>query len=90
MGWINSNQISNDIYIKIKNLNEGQYSEPLKRGNTLTFLKLNKKKISKVKKELDIDKIRKNLENNKKNELLNLYSNSHLSKIKNITLIEFL
>ena len=90
LGWINSNQISNDIYIKIKNLNEGQYSEPLKRGNTLTFLKLNKKKISKVKQELDIDKIRKNLENNKKNELLNLYSNSHLSKIKNITLIEFL
>ena len=27
---------------------------------------------------------------NKKNELLNLYSSSHLSKIKNITLIEFL
>ncbi len=90
LGWINSNQISNDIYIQIKNLKEGQFSEPLKRGNTLTFIKLNKKKISKVKKELDIDKMRKNLENNKKNELLNLYSNSHLSKIKNITLIEFL
>ena len=90
LGWINSNQLASDIYNNIKDLQEGQFSKPLKRGNTITFLKLNKKKISNIEKDLNIDKLKLNLENSKKNELLNLYSNSHLSKIKNITLIEFL
>tara|TARA_B100000902_G_scaffold214878_1_gene204326 strand:- start:11319 stop:12266 length:948 start_codon:yes stop_codon:yes gene_type:complete len=90
LGWISSNQISNEIFDKIKNLQEGEISQPLKKGNTITFLKLNKKRISKKQKDLDINVIKKNLENSKKNELLNLYSDSHLSKIKNITLIEFL
>ena len=48
------------------------------------------KKILKTQQNLDIDKLKIELENQKKNELLNLYSNSHLSKIKNLTLIEFL
>ena len=90
LGWINSNQLTTDIYNNIKDLQEGQFSKPLKKGNTITFLKLNKKKISNIKKDVNIDKLKINLENSKKNELLNLYSNSHLSKIKNITLIEFL
>ena len=41
-------------------------------------------------KEINTESIRLSLENKMKNDLLNLYSKSHLSKIKNITFIEFL
>jgi len=39
--------------------------------------------------ELDESKIKNELIKRKKNELFNLYSNSHLSKIKNNALIEY-
>ena len=35
-----------------------------------------------------MDELRKKIVNNKKNELLSLYSNNYLSKIKNNALIE--
>ena len=90
LGWIKSNQLSRETFNIVKNLKVGEVSKPLKKGNTLTFLKMNEKKVSKSNEISDIQRLRKNLEDIKKNELLNLYSNSHLSKIKNITLIEFL
>ncbi len=90
LGWIKSSQLSRETFDIVKNLQKGEVSKPLKKGNTLTFLKMNEKKISKSNDVTDIKRLRQNLENNKKNELLSLYSNSHLSKIKNITLIEFL
>ena len=62
----------------------------MKKGNTLTFLKMNEKKVSESKVNSNIKILKQNLEKNKRNELLNLYSSSHLSKIKNTTLIEFL
>ena len=40
-------------------------------------------------KNINIDDLKKNLINNKKNELFNLYSRSHLSKLKNTSLIEY-
>ena len=49
-----------------------------------------RKRSIKLNNEIDTDNLRPAIENKMKNELLNLYSNSHLSKIKNITLIEFL
>ena len=39
--------------------------------------------------KLDFEKIKKNIENKRKNDLFNLYSESHLSKIKNNSYIEF-
>tara|TARA_B100000963_G_scaffold240500_1_gene210413 strand:- start:9197 stop:10147 length:951 start_codon:yes stop_codon:yes gene_type:complete len=90
LGWIKSSQLSRETFNIVKNLKAGEVSKPLKRGNTLTFLRMNEKKVSKSNEISDVQNLRKNLENSKKNELLSLYSNSHLSKIKNITLIEFL
>ena len=51
---------------------------------------MNEKKVSESKVNSNIKILKQNLEKNKRNELLNLYSSSHLSKIKNTTLIEFL
>ena len=39
--------------------------------------------------EIDKNEIKNRLIKQKKNELFNLYSNSHLSKLKNNTLIEY-
>ena len=89
LGWISLNQLSPEIAEILQSLNNGQVSPPIKKANTLTLLKLIEKRNSVIEKELDINRLRSSLENNKKNELLNLYSNSHLSKIRNTTLIEF-
>ncbi len=89
LGWINLEQLSPEISKIIKNLQVGEVSPPIKKANVITFLQLIKKRNSPIQNVLNKDKLKIALENNKKNELLNLYSNSHLSKIKNTTLIEF-
>ena len=90
IGWINSNLLSSNYSNVVKNLQIGQVSQPIKKGNTITFLKLNDRKEFEKTQNIDLEQLKVSIENNKKNELLNLYSSSHLSKIKNITLIEFL
>ena len=90
IGWINSNLLSSIYSNVVKNLQIGQVSQPIKKGNTITFLKLNDRKEFEKPQNIDLEQLKVSIENNKKNELLNLYSSSHLSKIKNITLIEFL
>ena len=54
---------------------------------SILFLKLNDKKESKTK-SLDKKEIKKQIISSKKNELFNLYSNSHLSKLKNNIYLE--
>ncbi len=88
IGWVNSKSMSKPIYDVMKNLKVGEVSRPIKRQNSVLFLKLREKKISKPD-NLDIEKLKKDLINQKKNELFNLYSRSHLSKLKNSSLIEY-
>ena len=66
----------------------GDVSEPLKRQNSIIFLKLNDFRKSNIA-NLDVTEIKKGLINKKKSELFNLYSKSHLSKLKNTSLIEY-
>lgn len=88
LGWLNEKSFSNEIYKIIKNMRIGDVSEPLKRQNSIIFLKLNDFKKSNTDK-LDVTQIKKDLINKKKSELFNLYSKSHLSKLKNTSLIEY-
>ena len=88
IGWINSKSLSKDVYSQLAKLSIGEITEPIKRQNSILFLKIDDKKISKVK-DIDKNKIRDNLISQKKNELFNLYSRSHLSKLKNTSLIEY-
>ena len=82
LGWINSKSLSNRILKILDKMELGDVSEPITQTNTILFIKLENKK------KLDLDKvnfeeIRKKIMLQKKNELLDLYSNSHLSKIRN-------
>lgn len=88
LGFINEKSLSKEIYEILQDLNEGDISEPLVSLNKVLFLKINK--INDTKNEnLDLNELRKKLVNKKKNDLFNLYSKSHLSKIKNNSYIQF-
>ena len=88
LGWVNYNGLSKDIAQIIKDMKINDISKPINNLNNILFLKLTNKKIVEIKNE-DISEIRKKLIGNKKNELFNLYSNSHLSKLKNNATIEY-
>ena len=66
----------------------GEVSQPIKTQNSILFLKLNEIKNSKTE-DINIPELKKKLIDRKKNELFNLYSKSHLSKLKNTSLIEY-
>ena len=66
----------------------GEVSKPIKGQNNVIFLKLNNKR-TKSSKNLDLTKLKNNLIKSKKSELFNLYSRSHLSKLKSTNLIEY-
>ena len=81
--------MSKEIYNIIKDLKIGETSEPIKKQNSIIFLKLNDKRVSKVE-DLDVNELKKTIINQKTNELFRLYSISYLSKLKNTVLIEYL
>ena len=88
LGWLNENSLSNKIFNIISKLKKGQVSEPIISTNSIMFLKLNFVRIKKAG-ELNTEEIKNDIIKQKKNELFSLYSNSHLSKIKNNLKVEY-
>tara|TARA_B100000575_G_scaffold263140_1_gene238048 strand:- start:216 stop:1136 length:921 start_codon:yes stop_codon:yes gene_type:complete len=88
LGWINSKSLSPEIFNMLDKMKIGEITQPIKRQNTLILLKLTDKRLSK-KEDLKINKLRNQILNKKKNEQFNLYSKSHLLKLKNNSLIEY-
>ena len=88
LGWLNAKSLNKKIFNLVTNIKVGEVTEPLITSNSALFLKLNDKKISKVE-NVNIDELKINLINRKKNEMFNLYSRSLLSKLKNNSLIEY-
>ena len=66
----------------------GEVSQPIKNMNTLLFLKITDRKTTKID-NINLEELKKKIVDQKKNELFNLYSRSHLSKLKNNSLIEY-
>ena len=88
LGWINSKSLSDEIYSAIKNLKIGEVTEPITTQEGFLFLKLTDKKISKSN-DMNRAELKKNLINQRKNKLFDLYSSSHLSKLKNTSFIQY-
>ena len=88
LGWISSKSLSQEIFEILKKLNTGQISRPIKRQNSILFLKLDDVRTSKVE-NINIEDLKKKMIDQKKNEMFNLYSKSHLSKLRNSVLIEY-
>lgn len=88
IGVVNQQSLSEEIYNELKNLNEGDISNPIIQNDKVIFLKINK--ISNIQNQnFDIEKIKNSLINKKRNNLFDLYSKSYLSKLKNNSYIEF-
>ena len=74
-----------NLNLRIKNLKE--VTAPIIQANSILFYKLlNSKKINSN--NIDIETLKKRILNQEKNEILNLYSNNYLSKVKNTILIQ--
>ena len=87
MGWISSKSVSDKILLILNKMKVGDISSPIIQTNNATILKLIDVKNTSIN-NADLDKLRQQIINTKKNELLNLYSNSHLSKVKNSAFVE--
>ena len=87
MGWINTKALSKNIETIVKKLKINQISEPIIETNSILFLKLNNKRS--LNNQIDVKKIKSDLIQQKQNEMFNLYSRSHLSKLKNNSFIEY-
>jgi len=88
LGWVNSNSLSKEIYNILNKMKPGQITKPINRQNSILILKLNDVRVSKTE-NINIPELKERLLSQKKNELFNLYSKSHLSKLKNNSLIEY-
>ena len=88
LGWVNAKYLSKNIYEILKNMKIGEVSNPIIKPDSILFLKLNNKRVSKPE-SINKEELKKNLINQKKNELFNLYSRSYLSKLKNTSYIEY-
>ncbi len=88
IGWVNSESLNSKVSKVLKSLKIGEVSTPIKTLNSYIFFKLVDKRVSKID-EINSEEFKKRLIDQKKNELFNLYSRSHLSKLKNNSLIEY-
>tara|TARA_Y100000816_G_scaffold277786_1_gene248307 strand:+ start:25 stop:948 length:924 start_codon:yes stop_codon:yes gene_type:complete len=88
LGWINAKILSNQMLSIVENLNLNEVSKPIKRLNKLLILMVKDKRKFNIDNK-NLDEVRNKLINQKANELFKLYSNNHLSKIKNSAFIRF-
>jgi len=87
IGWINSKSLSEKILSILNKMKIGEISEPIIQIDTAIILKLlDKKKINID--NANLKKLREKIIKNKQTQLLSLYSNNYLSKIRNNSLIE--
>ena len=59
IGWVAKKNLSSQIITKLENLNENQYTSPIKAGNNILILKVNKtrKQPNKIDKQAELDKM---------------------------------
>ena len=88
LGWVKSDSLSTTYKKKLKGIKIGQITSPIKAQNKIILLKLNDKKNLRLS-EKEIEIIKKEIINKKKEELFNLYSNSLISKLKSDNFIEY-
>ncbi len=88
ISWVSDSSLSKKISETVKNLKVGQISEVIRFQDSALVLKLIEKRKSKISSK-DIQKLKKNIIDKKKNDLFSLYSSSHLSKLKNSSFISY-
>lgn len=80
LGWVEENMLAKKIISEVKNLSEGQISQPIKIGNSFLIVKVNKINVIEV--SVDEKKELEKLINNETNIQLNQFSKIYFDKIK--------
>ena len=88
LGWINTKSVSKKLFRILEKMEINDISDPIVSLNEVLFFKLVGKRTRNISNK-DLSNLKNDLIQAKKNELFNLYSKSHLSKIKNGALIEY-
>jgi len=88
IGWVNGKSMNKEIYNIVSKMKIGNVSKPIRKQESFIILKLLDKKNTKIKTE-NISRLKKQIVDQQKNDLFNLFSRSHLSKIKNLSMIEY-
>ncbi len=86
IGWINQNQISKKIFSAIKDLDIGEFSEPIIASSRIIFLKVNDKK--NVDAQIDKKKEMKRLFAFERDRILNEYSIIYYKEVENKAYVE--
>ena len=80
IGWVNQNQLNDDLLKEIKNLNINQLTKPIQVSSGYLIIKLNNQR--EKEKELDFEKTFKKMVTKEKNRQLNQFSLIYFNKIK--------
>ena len=87
LGWVSSNSLSKKISVLLDKMRVGDVSAPVIQTESIIFLKILDKKSLKIEND-QLKDIKNKIINKKTIEMLSLFSNNHLSKLKNNILIE--
>ena len=87
IGWINSKSLSEKILSLLSKMKIGDVSQPIFQTDRAIILKLLDEKKLNID-NASLNELREKIIKEKKNQLLSLYSNNYLSKIRNNALIE--
>ncbi len=80
IGWINQNQLNDNLLREIENLNINKLTKPIQTSNAYLIIKLNNKR--EKEKELDFERTFKQMITEEKNRQLNQFSLIYFNKIK--------
>ena len=86
IGWINQNQISNKVFLAIRNLEIGDFSKPVITAGGIILLKINDKK--KISAKIDKEKEMKKLISFERRRLLNEYSMIYYKEVETKSYVE--
>ena len=89
IGWFSENSLNKQYKNELNKIEQGFYTSPIILSNSAVILKIDEIKITKND-NLDLEKIKTAIINEKKQEKLRLFSRSHFSKTENQILINFL
>ena len=88
LGWIKENVLNKKIKNELKNINNGEYTNPIIIPGGFLILYIDDSR--EIKNNLDINNEIKNIVDRKTNDQLNRFSNIYLKKLrKNIQVDEF-
>ena len=80
IGWVNQNQLNDNLLKEIENLNIDQITKPIQTGSGYLIIKLNNSR--EKEKELDFERTFKQMITQEKNRQLNQFSLIYFNKIK--------